>query len=98
MGRRPFRSAAIALVLLLLPMLAACSGGNDRSAALAPQPGEPVVTVMDFSRKLPLDPLPPGWWHRQFWTRRPMDISFAEKDGVPAIRLATRGSASMLFR
>jgi hypothetical protein len=100
MGRRlplPFRSAALTLLPMVTLALAAC-GAADRSAALVPKPGEPVVTVMDFSRPLPLDPLPPGWQHRKFWTRRPMDISFAEKDGVPAIRLATRGSASMLFR
>ena len=45
-----------------------------------------------------LDPLPPGWYHRKFWTRPPMDMSLGVKDGVPAIRLATKASASMLMR
>lgn len=60
--------------------------------------GQPELIVMDFSEPIPLDPLPDGWRHREFWTRRPMDISFAVKEGRPAIRLATEDSASMLFR
>ncbi len=53
---------------------------------------------MDFARPMALDPPPAGWHHRTFWTRGPMAIAFTEKAGVPALRLATHGTASMLFR
>jgi hypothetical protein len=52
---------------------------------------------MDFSRTFPLDPLPSGWRHRKFWTRAPMTMAFAVKDGVPSMRLETHDGASMLF-
>jgi hypothetical protein len=42
--------------------------------------------------------LPSGWRHRKFWTRSPMTMSFAVKDGVPSMRFETHDSASMLFR
>lgn len=77
--------------------LAACAGGPDRSAAVVAR-GEPEVVVMDFARPPALAPLPAGWHHRTFWTRAPMQMSLAAKDGVPAIRLETHASASMLFR
>ncbi|HSZ57623.1 MAG TPA: DUF3047 domain-containing protein [Tepidisphaeraceae bacterium] len=60
--------------------------------------GGPVVTVMDFGQSFPLDPLPSGWRHRKFWTRSPMSMAFAVKDGVPSMRFETHDSASMLFR
>ena len=60
--------------------------------------GGPVLTVMDFSQSFSLDPLPSGWQHRKFWTRRPMTMGFAIKDGVPSMRFETHDSASMLFR
>jgi hypothetical protein len=60
--------------------------------------GGPIVTVMDFGQSFPLDPLPSGWRHRKFWTRSPMSMAFAVKDGVPSMRFETHDSASMLFR
>jgi Protein of unknown function (DUF3047) len=60
--------------------------------------GRPVVTVMDLSRRFPLDPLPSGWRHRKFWTRSPLTMSFVVKDRVPSMRFETNNSASMLFR
>jgi hypothetical protein len=57
--------------------------------------GGPIVTVMDFGRSFPLDPLPSGWRHRKFWTRSPMSMAFAVKDGVPSMRFETHDSASM---
>lgn len=77
--------------------LAACTDTADRGAALVAR-GEPEIAIMDFARPPTLQPLPAGWVHRRFWTRTPMDMSLAAKDGVPAIRLATRASASMLLR
>jgi len=70
---------------------------GGRGEVLKPEDG-PVVTVMDFGRSFPLDPLPSGWRHRKFWTRSPMTMAFAVKDGVPSMRFETRDSASMLFR
>jgi hypothetical protein len=70
---------------------------GGRGEVLKPA-GGPVVTVMDFGRSFPLDPLPSGWRHRKFWTRSPMTMASAVKDGVPSLRFETRDSASMLFR
>jgi hypothetical protein len=70
---------------------------GSRGDVLKPD-GGPVVTVMDFGQRFPLDPLPSGWRHRKFWTRSPMTMSFAVKDGVPSMQFETRDSASMLFR
>src|ERR1700741_1816390 len=70
---------------------------DGRGEVLKPD-GGPVVTVMDFGQSLPLDPLPSGWQHRKFWTRSPMNMAFAVKDGVPSMRFATHASASMLAR
>ena len=47
-----------------------------------PGDGQPEVTVMDFSAPFSLDPLPAGWYHRTFWTRGPMQMAFAVKDGA----------------
>jgi hypothetical protein len=55
-------------------------------------------TLMEFSRPLDLKALPPGWRHRTFWRTRPMEMSWVTQAGRPAIRLATQGAASMLFR
>ena len=41
-----------------------CSFGA-RGDVLKPD-GGPVVTVMDFGRSFPLDPLPSGWKHQGF--------------------------------
>jgi hypothetical protein len=60
--------------------------------------GEPEVVILDSSRPFPLDPLPAGWYHRTLPARPPMEISFVTKEEVPAIRLATQSSASMLYR
>src|SRR5690242_13325762 len=78
-------------------LLAACDRGRERTNVLTAH-GEPEVTLMDFSAPFPLDPLPAGWYHRTFWTRTPMRMSFAVKDGVPSLRFETQSSASMLFR
>jgi len=83
--------------LAFASVLVACAGGPDRNAAVVAR-GEPEVVVMDFTRPPTLEPLPAGWHRRTFWTRAPMEMSLASKDGVQAIRLATRGSASMLLR
>ena len=71
--------------------------GPERRNVLVPQ-GGPEVVVMDFARPFPLDPLPDGWYHHKFWTRNPAIYAFAVKDRVPALRIETNASASMLFR
>lgn len=77
--------------------LVACTNAVDRGAALVAR-GKPEIAIMDFARPPTLAPLPAGWVHRRFWTRAPMEMSLAAKDGVSAIRLATKASASMLLR
>lgn len=69
----------------------------ERTAVLVPD-GSPAFALMNFSTPPTLDPISPGWFHRTFRRHGPMDISFVTKDGRAAIRLATRDSASMLFR
>lgn len=54
--------------------------------------------VMDFPTLFSLDPLPAGWYHRTFWTRGPMQMAFAVRDGVPSLRFETRSAGSLLFR
>ena len=56
------------------------------------------VPVMDFSAPMALDPVPDGWWHRTFWTRRAALFSLADKGGIAALRVSTDNSASMLQR
>jgi Protein of unknown function (DUF3047) len=70
---------------------------GGRGEVLKPD-GGPVVTVMDFGRSFPRDPLPSGWRHRKFWTRSPVTVGFTVKEGVPSMRFETHDSASMLFR
>jgi hypothetical protein len=82
----------VALVTAVGPIGWYLWGGRDE--VLKPD-GGPVVTVMDFGRSFPLDPLPSGWQHRKFWTRSPMTMAFAVKDGVPSMRFETHDSASM---
>ena len=60
--------------------------------------GGSEVVVMDFSRQMTLDPLPDGWHHRKFWTRKAATFSLAEKASVRALRFETDASASMLVR
>ena len=60
--------------------------------------GSPQFTLMRFTQPFPLQPPPPGWRHRTFWTRPAMQLSFANKEGVNALRAETSASASMLFR
>ena len=85
-----------AIACLAAATLAACTGAQ-RLNVLVPV-GSASVVVMDFHLPLALDPLPPGWRHRTFFRTEPMQMSFVSKDGRPSIRLATRHSASMLYR
>jgi len=85
------------LPFVALTFLTACDGGRERTNVLTGN-SQPEVTVMDFSTPFSLDPLPAGWYHRTFWTRGPMQMAFAVKDGVPALRFETSSTASMLFR
>ena len=93
------RHLRLAAALALSIAVSACSSGPDRRAsARADGSGGNAVVVMDFAHPPALEALPAGWQHRTFWTRPPMRMSLGVKDGVPAIRLATDASASMLMR
>lgn len=86
------------LILLMGACLQSCKPKfGERNNVLIPQ-GEPEIIVMDFSSPIRLDPTEPGWYHYKFLTRNPMQISFEIKENVPAIKLSTNNSASMLFR
>ncbi|MFQ5417301.1 MAG: DUF3047 domain-containing protein, partial [Myxococcota bacterium] len=91
---------ASAVALLAMAVVAggvSTSCSSKRAGVLVPERGA-SLTVMDFSRPVSLDPLPAGWYYREFLTRRPVDFSLVVKEGVPALRLATSDSASMIFR
>jgi len=92
-----FQVCKTALLLITLMSLTACDGGRARTNVLTGD-GQPEVMMMDFSAPFSLDPLPAGWYHRTFWTRGPVQMAFAVKDGVPALRFETSSTASMLFR
>lgn len=89
--------ARLIIGLSLFSWLVGCASTGQRVNVLVPD-GSASFTLMDFKNPLPLDPVPPGWFHRKFWRPPPMEISFVSKENRSAIRLATRGSASMLFR
>lgn len=98
----PLKRARLALLLGAIIVGAAVSlllsqRTPPRVAVLSPD-GANEFTLMDFTHPFALDPLPPGWRYRTFWTRPSMQLGFVEKDGVKALRMATRSSASMLFR
>jgi len=95
--RFPLGRALPWLVLIAVVAVVLALDHGTRLNVLRPH-GERELAVMDFSTPFPLDPPPPGWVHRRFWTRPPMTMSFQEKDGIKALRLATSSSASMLFR
>ena len=83
--------------IIFAVLITACGSEKPRENLLTPD-GAETVKVMDFSQPLSLDPITPGWYHRQFKRHGPMDISLVEKDDKPSIRLATNDTASMLFR
>jgi len=90
--------AYLALLLSSALLAVSCRGGlGERTSVLRPS-GEGELLIMDFSTPLSLDPLEPGWYHREFFWHGPMDIEFAMKNNVPAIKLTTHDTASMLIR
>lgn len=89
-------------LIVLILILGGCIDGYgwqspDPQDILRPQ-GEDKVVVMDFSKKIRLDPIEPGWRHRAFFWHKPMHIEFVTKDNIPAIKLSTRDTASILIR
>lgn len=90
-------------IILFGLLFTVCSGGcnrerfGHRSHVLRPQ-GEPEILLMDFTHPFSLEPLTPGWYHYQFFWHEPMHIEFVTKNDVPAIKLSTQDSASMLIR
>ena len=83
---------------LCATLLSACGRSERPRDNVLSANGAASLTVMDFSKPLSLDPITPGWFHRQFKRHGPMDISLVVKDNKPSVRLATKDSASMLFR
>lgn len=56
------------------------------------------TVIMDFADIFNPSAPPAGWMHRRFLTRPAMEVSFRTKDGVPALRCATKGSGSIFGR
>ena len=97
--RHEFKLVVLLIILTLSAALLSACGGSERPREnVLEVNGAESVTVMDFSQPLSLDPITPGWYHRQFKRHDAMDISFVVKDEKPSIRLATDDTASMLFR
>ena len=104
-SRRRGRRTAFIIVAALLLLAAATAGGVfgyqwwlDRPVNPVTADGSATVTVMDFSKEFAVEPPAPGWRHREFWTRPPMSITQAVKDGVTAARFATDASGSIFGR
>lgn len=60
--------------------------------------GETSLAVIDTRTPFALDPVPRGWAHRRFLFTPPMQLSFADRDGVPALRCETNASGSIYGR
>ncbi|MBL8701306.1 MAG: DUF3047 domain-containing protein [Alphaproteobacteria bacterium] len=79
-------------------VLCVASCARPDTAALVDDAAAAPLPVMDFAPPFSLQPLPPGFVHRRFWTRAPMTMALARRDGIDALRCETRASASMLVR
>lgn len=86
------------LIVLFTCLFLTLSACGEKKADPVVANGEAEVTVMDFSKPVDIDNLPPGWSHHKFWTRYAMDLTFGEKDGVKAIRAETNGGGSIFGR
>lgn len=84
------------LVFCFTSLLVGCN--NITPTGVLAANGSPSFVLMDFSNPPTINPITPGWYHRHFSNRAPMDISFVSKQNLPAIRLSTDNSASMLYR
>ena len=73
-----FQMLSRLLVLTLCVfLLYACGSDRPRENVLiADDADTDSIVVMDFTTPLSLDPVAPGWYHRQFKRHGPMDISF----------------------
>lgn len=93
------KTSVVQFCLLFVVCLAACRSNRfgERSHILTPH-GESDIPIMDFAQPLSLEPLTPGWYHYAFFWHPPMTIEFVTHDSIPAIKLSTRDSASMLIR
>ncbi len=89
----------IIFVSICLLLATGCNRGRfgDRTNVLSPD-GETVISIMDFTNPVSIDPIEPGWFHYTFFWHKPMKIDFVEKDGLPAARFTTKDTASMLIR
>ncbi|MGE0173839.1 MAG: DUF3047 domain-containing protein [Oligoflexales bacterium] len=88
-----------ASLLLLTVSLSACVKDRfDYDESELKADGQNPLSVMEFTKPISLDPMEPGWFQYEFLWHDPMDIAFERKGGVPAIKLSTKDSASMLFR
>ena len=100
-GRRTILVIAAAALLLTAAIAGGLFGYQwwlDRPVNPVTADGASTITVMDFSQEFAVDPPAPGWRHREFWTRPPMTITQATKDGATAARFETDASGSIFGR
>jgi hypothetical protein len=93
------KKSVVQFCFLFVACVTACYHNRfgERGHVLTPQ-GESEIPIMNFSQPLSIDPLTPGWYHYTFFWHPPMTIEFVTHDSIPAIKLSTRDSASMLIR
>ena len=92
------RSYLLTVLILTMASLNSCrSNLGERSNVLKPG-REAELMIMDFRYPPGLDPIQAGWAHRKFFWHSPMKIEFVEKEGIPAVKLSTHDTASMLMR
>jgi len=92
------KSYFIVLTLIICGFVNGCKGDPPLPQHILQSQGGNKVVVMDFSRKIQLDPIQPGWKHSTFFWHKPMNIEFVTKDNIPAIKLSTHDTASILIR
>ena len=71
--RRSVRTRRYWITALIILAAAAVAYGVTRPPArvnVLVAGASTSVSVMDFSAPMALDPVPDGWWHHTFWTRR----------------------------
>lgn len=96
---------AVLLCAVALIYQSACSSGQlnpekmaSRNNILRPSENSKVIHILDAKKPFKIDPVDAGWVHYQFTLTKPMELSFGEVLGKPALLLNTSNSASMLLR
>jgi len=90
------RYISIFIVLAWLAVSPGCSDVPENPVTA--KAGADEVMIMDMDKPVSEKDLPKGWYHRKFWFRPPMQVSFVTKDNVKALRCATSAGGSIFGR